>query len=107
MCQLLIPSAGHVHWPVLPIYLECFGILLVCVVRCNAQVWIHHWEIADPLQIGLVIDLKEGLLASHLMTDYQRIDKLLHMEQLNGNTWPTCFCRGSPARCGHCSQESR
>jgi hypothetical protein len=43
---------------------------------------VRHMMEADPTE-DFYINLKEGLAASHVMSDNQKIDQLLHMEPLN------------------------
>jgi hypothetical protein len=44
---------------------------------------VRHVVEAEPDENSYT-NLKDGLLASHVMTDYQKIDKLLQLEPLNG-----------------------
>jgi hypothetical protein len=62
--------------------LEKFYVILSALSEANVD-RVKHVVEAEPDEHSYN-NLKEGLLASHVMTDYQKIDKLMQLEPLNG-----------------------
>jgi hypothetical protein len=62
--------------------LERFYVVLSALSEANVD-RVKHVVEAEPDE-NSYNNLKEGLLASHVMSDYQKIDKLIQLEPLNG-----------------------
>jgi hypothetical protein len=62
--------------------LDKFYVVLTALSEANMD-RVKHVVEAEPDQHSYQ-NLKDGLLASHVMSDYQKIDKLVSMEPLNG-----------------------
>jgi hypothetical protein len=62
--------------------LEKYYAVLTALSEANVD-RVRHIVEADPT-VDSYENLKGGLVASHVMTDYQKIDQLLQMEPLNG-----------------------
>jgi hypothetical protein len=62
--------------------LEKFYAVLTALSEANVD-RVRHVVEAEPTEESYN-NLKEGLVASHIMSDYQKIDQLLQMEPLNG-----------------------
>jgi hypothetical protein len=62
--------------------MEKFYVVLSALTEATVD-RVRHVVEAEPDENSYT-NLKDGLLASHVMTDYQKIDKLLQLEPLNG-----------------------
>jgi hypothetical protein len=62
--------------------LDKFYVVLTALSKSNVD-RVRHIVEAEPDQHSYQ-NLKDGLVASHVMSDYQKIDKLVSMELLNG-----------------------
>jgi hypothetical protein len=61
--------------------MEKYYVVMSALTETNVD-RVKHVVEAEPDE-NSYNNLKDGLLASHVMTDYQKIDKLLHMDPLN------------------------
>jgi hypothetical protein len=103
--------------------LEKFYVIISAISEANVD-RVKHVVEAEPDEHSYD-NLKEGLLASHVMTDYQKIYKLIQLEPLNGrkpsdmiiemeklkrttnSTSRICFYKDCRAKSGFCCQRSR